>query len=284
MQQGQNLTRHGEQKRQRKPRGQKEKQQRAEQEQQRREREQEQKQQRRGREQEQKQQRAQRHMQRMLVQEGLEQPGAAQPQPAASVLVGSRKRKQRSPVRVAHQQMVHSAEQPVQQGHSEGMQRPAAPCGQGSEGSLPPTRPASPAVSGGAGIAPLVAFPSAMQQQQQQQQQQKQGDSGRGAAQTDQGRVRKDMAGAPAATPALQQASTAAAPLLQPSQASVALMAGRAAEAAQRRVEQAARAFAGADRDSPSSMLRPLQQLLLALSKKGGSALQVSSCVRAACW
>lgn len=89
MQQGQNLTRHGEQKRQRKPRGQKEKQQRAEQEQQRREREQEQKQQRRGREQEQKQQRAQCHMQRMLVQEGLEQPGAAQPQPAASVLVGS---------------------------------------------------------------------------------------------------------------------------------------------------------------------------------------------------
>lgn len=60
-------------------------------------------------------------------------------------------------------------------------------------------------------------------------------------------------------------------------------MAAPAAEAAQRRVEQAALAFAAADREAAASMLRPLQQLLLALGKKGGAALQVSrnglSCV-----
>lgn len=54
-------------------------------------------------------------------------------------------------------------------------------------------------------------------------------------------------------------------------------MADRAADEAQRKVEQAAQAFTTADRGSPGSMLRPLQHLLRALGKKGGAALQVSA-------
>ncbi|PRW39352.1 vacuolar sorting-associated 22-like protein 1 [Chlorella sorokiniana] len=52
------------------------------------------------------------------------------------------------------------------------------------------------------------------------------------------------------------------------------LLVGRAAEAAQRQVEQAVQAFAAADRASPAGMLRPLQHLLRALDEQAGEALQ----------
>ena len=73
------------------------------------------------------------------------------------------------------------------------------------------------------------------------------------------------------ATPAAQSAP----PVPQPSPASAALIEARAAEAAQRKMEQAAGAFTAADRDTSASMLRPLQHLLRALDEQAGEALQV---------
>ena len=141
--------------------------------------------QRREREDQQKQQRAQRRMQRMLVQEGLEQPGAAQQlPPAASPPAGSRKRKQQQPVRVpqlqagtcaesgpgvgAEQQAEAAAE--VQQEHVDqealALADPEVEQRQHGEGSLPPTQPASPAGSGGAGAAAAAALPPTARQLQ----------------------------------------------------------------------------------------------------------------------
>ena len=73
------------------------------------------------------------------------------------------------------------------------------------------------------------------------------------------------------ATPAAQPAL----PVPQPSPSSAALVAGRVAEVAQRKVEQAMQAFAAADRTAAASMLLPLQHLLRALDEQAGEALQV---------
>ena len=272
----------------------------------------EQEQRRREREGQQKQQRAQRRMQRTLVlgRDGdgeLETAAAAAAAAAgadAAPPMGSRKRKQRSPVRVAQQQAGALAG-PVAEAEQEQAQQDAmhAPVGQ-DEGSLPPTRPASAAGLAAEAEVPLLppavqlrqpaqvtwqqrspaatlgsapAQPGGRQQQQVQQEQQQQvaaAEAGAGLpAQAGQGPLAGEAA--PAATAQAAGSSLVSLPL--PSPASAALVAGRVAEAAQRKVEQAMQAFAVADRNAAASMLPPLQHILRALGKKGGAALQVSS-------